>query len=72
MQGQVREEQLLVSLPAEFFTGEIPKGRTLKQQEQEWTWPFTGPLRFREGGGSSAPSIFLAWYPLDLCCMMSI
>ncbi len=41
VQGQVREEQLLVSLPAEFFTGEIPKGRTLKQQEQEWTWTFT-------------------------------
>lgn len=41
VQGQVREEQLLVSLPAEFFTGENPKGRTLKQQEQEWTWTFT-------------------------------
>ena len=41
VQGQVREEQLLVSLPSEFFTGDIPKGRAIKQQEQEWTWTFT-------------------------------
>lgn len=41
IQGQVREEQLLVSLPSEFFTGDIPKGRAMKQQEQEWAWTFT-------------------------------
>ncbi len=41
VQGQVREEQLLVSLPAEFFAGDIPKDRAIKQQEQEWTWTFT-------------------------------
>jgi hypothetical protein len=40
VQGQVREEQLLVTLPAEFFAGEIPKGRAITQQEQEWTWTF--------------------------------
>jgi hypothetical protein len=41
VQGQVREEQLLVTLPAEFFAGDITKGRAITQQEQEWTWTFT-------------------------------
>ncbi|MBI4000628.1 MAG: hypothetical protein HY348_02455 [Nitrospira defluvii] len=42
VQGQVREEQLLVTLPPEFFTGQAPKGQVLRQQDQGWTWTFTG------------------------------
>jgi len=41
VRGQVREEQLLVTLPAEFFTSQLQKGQVLKQQDQGWTWTFT-------------------------------
>ncbi len=41
VQGQAREEQLLVTLPPDLFTGNISKGQVIKQQEQEWTWTFT-------------------------------
>ncbi len=41
VQGQVREEQLLVTLPPAFFTGLLAKGQVLTQQEQGWTWTFT-------------------------------
>ena len=41
VQGQVREEQLLVTLPPELLAGPVPKGRVLKQQDQGWTWTFT-------------------------------
>ena len=41
VQGQVREEQLLVTLPPEFFAGQLSKGQVLKQQDQGWTWTFT-------------------------------
>ncbi len=41
VQGQVREEQLLVTLPPEFFAGQLAKGQELKQQDQGWTWTFT-------------------------------
>ena len=41
VQGQVREEQLLVTLPPEFFVGQLSKGQVLKQQDQGWTWTFT-------------------------------
>jgi hypothetical protein len=41
VQGQVREEQLLVTLPPEFFTGHISKGQVFTQKEHEWTWTFT-------------------------------
>lgn len=41
VQGQVREEQLLVTLPPEFFTGHASKGQVLQQQDQGWTWTFT-------------------------------
>lgn len=41
VQGQVREEQLLVTLPPELFAGQVPKGQVLKQQDQGWTWTFT-------------------------------
>ena len=41
VQGQVREEQLLVTFPPEFFTGQLSKRQVLKQQDQGWTWTFT-------------------------------
>ena len=41
VQGQVREEQLLVTVPPEIFAGGVPKGQVLKQQDQGWTWTFT-------------------------------
>lgn len=41
VQGQVREEQLLVTVPPELLAGPLPKGRVLKQQDQGWTWTFT-------------------------------
>ena len=41
VQGQVREEQLLVTLPQELLAGPVPKGQVLKQHEQGWTWTFT-------------------------------
>lgn len=41
VQGQVREEQLLVTLPPEFFTGQLSKGQVVTQQEQGWTWTFS-------------------------------
>lgn len=41
VQGQVREEQLLVSVPPELLAGPVPKGQVLKQQDQGWIWTFT-------------------------------
>lgn len=41
VQGQVREEQLLVTVPPELLAGPVPKGQVLKQQDQGWTWTFT-------------------------------
>ncbi len=41
VQGQVREEQLLVTLPPELLAGPVPKGQVLKQHDQGWTWTFT-------------------------------
>jgi len=41
IQGQVREEQLLVTAPPELLTGPVPKGQVLKQHDQGWTWTFT-------------------------------
>ncbi len=39
--GQVREEQMLVTLPPEFFMGQLSKGQVLKQEDHGWTWTFT-------------------------------
>ena len=39
--GQVREEQLLVTVPPELLAGPVPKGQVMKQQDQGWTWTFT-------------------------------
>ena len=41
VQGQVREEQLLVTVPPELLAGPVPKGQVMKQQDQGWTWTFT-------------------------------
>ncbi len=41
VQGQVREEQLLVTVPPELLAGSQTKGQVLKQQDQGWTWIFT-------------------------------
>ena len=41
VQGQVREEQLLVTLPPEFLAGQLSKGQVFTQQDQGWTWTFT-------------------------------
>ncbi|ODT45514.1 MAG: hypothetical protein ABS70_02980 [Nitrospira sp. SCN 59-13] len=41
VQGQVREEQLLVTVPLELLAGPVPKGQVMKQQDQGWTWTFT-------------------------------
>ena len=41
VQGQVREEQLLVTVPPELLAGPVPKGQVFKQQDQGWTWTFT-------------------------------
>ena len=41
VQGQVREEQLLVTVPPELLAGPVVKGQVLKQHEQGWTWTFT-------------------------------
>ncbi len=41
VQGQVREEQLLVTLPPEFLAGQLSKGQVCTQQDQGWTWTFT-------------------------------
>ena len=41
VQGQMREEQVLVTLPPEFFTGQLSKGQIFMQQDQGWTWTFT-------------------------------
>ena len=41
VQGQVREEQVLVTLPPEFLAGQLSKGQVFTQQDQGWTWTFT-------------------------------
>jgi hypothetical protein len=41
VQGQVREEPLLVAVPPELLARPMPKGQVLKQHEQGWTWTFT-------------------------------
>lgn len=41
VQGQVREEQLLVTLPPELLAGPPAKGQVLTQQDQGWIWTFT-------------------------------
>lgn len=41
VQGQVREEQLLVTVPPELLAGPVPKGQVLTQQDQGWIWTFT-------------------------------
>ncbi|HQY57081.1 MAG: hypothetical protein KA240_18155 [Nitrospira sp.] len=68
--GQVREEQVLVTLPPEFFAGQLPKGQIFTQQDQGWTWTFT-PVRRESVPGFPALS-FLSWHPLDHCGMMNI
>ena len=41
VQGQVREEQLLVTVPRELLAGPVPKGQVLTQHDQGWIWSFT-------------------------------
>jgi len=41
VQGQMREEQVLVTLPPEFLAGQLSKGQVFTQQDQGWTWTFT-------------------------------